>query len=424
MDRFSGNNKNPSDGVKGPRRLSRRHALKALGSLSAGFIAASVHGSRRRLLAADGFVLNADDPRFAPFPGKRRLLLDGSIEPRLRSSTAFIPPPPFEKHRIHNVMDWKSGLYPNYTDSAYVNGRPFVWVACFGDGTVIQIDVLNNSSVTHQTYPGTLPLEVAYDNERSLIVVASADSTGSMMVLDMQGNILKTSPLAYFTGQGPSEGGAQGVTIDREGNYWFALSYSESSQNAGVVIKVNGNSHEIEVIVKDKGMHNPNGIITDETGSMIFALSDTGLAHQISLDGTLQRVIETIHDGYRGEIKDGFLWVSSYSQTGEMVKVDLTSEKRTEYICIPRANSVRLDHQCFVWVAGDLGLSVSTSDGELVAMTSTTCSANGLTTLGNRIFHATSSQNCTFDSNLLTQVALVNIRSLLPSITSSQAASP
>lgn len=422
MDRLPLKSQNQAEYTDAPKRHSRRSALKILGALSVGVFAGSFVRPVQPTLAAVMYGLDANDPRFLPFPGKRQLLLDGDTTSQVRSSTAIFPSPPFDKPSIYPIAEWNTGHYPNYSDSAYVDGKPYVWVATFGDRSITQLDVRSGTTTSFNTGIGTLPLEVAYDSKRNRIVVASADDQAIMIVLDTQGNVIKQLSLTALTGLEPSIGGAQGVVVDNEGNYWFTLAYHDTGPH-GVVVKIDGGTHTAKFVIKNSGLHNPNGIIFIDDGPYVLVLSDNGYAHQFDMDGNPQRQLTTINVGYRGYVHNGQFWVTSWSSYGEMVRIDLETEERQLFPCIPFANSVHVDHNGLVWVAGDAGLSVSNNEGKLLTIASTSGFANGLTAIDGKVFHATSEQSTDDGTHTMTQVAVVNVRSLVPSILSSQAAS-
>ena len=393
--------------------ISRRRVLKSLAVMSAGLIAGASKQPHAARANENNLALDITDPRLLPYPGKREII--DAMGDSISIEAATLPQIPPNVNRILEVSEWNVGHFPNYSDSAYVDNRPYVWVAAFGNRTVTSLNVEKNMATALQTGEGTLPLDVAYDHSRNRVVVASADDGATMIVLDTLGNTLIRKRLSNLTGQGLSVGGAQGVAVDGDGNYWLALAYHGLGSH-GVVVKIDGTSHKLLLLIKDVYLHNPNGLLYVDDGRYILALSDNGVAHQFSLDGTLQRVLKTVHIGYRGTVSRGKLWVASWSSTGEMVEIDLKTEERKVHFCVPLANSICIDHNDHIWVAGDAGLSVSTSDGSLLTMTSNPSFSNGLTTIGGKTFHVTSEVSPNTDSNTLKQVALVSKRVHLPGL--------
>ena len=239
--------------------------------------------------------------------------------------------------------------------------------------------------------------------------MASADDMARLIVLDSTGSIIDTMALAEVTGQGTSQGGAQGITIDGEGNYWVALAYC-GKPNQGVLVKLSGETLEILAVIKNMGLHNPNGIINSEDGKTIFAFSDNGWAQQFDLQGKLQATIGTLPAGYRGTVRGRDLWVTGWLASGRMIKHNLDTNEQYQYPCAPLGNSIKLDADGYVWVAGDGGVSVSTPDGQLLEVWFPGAYTNGLTTLGNDVFFISYDQKLHYIEKQLYNVFLPNIR--------------
>ncbi len=85
----------------------------------------------------------------------------------------------------------------------------------------------------------------------------------------------------------------------------------------------------------EKGITNPNGIVTDDAGKRIFVFSDTGLAHQFDLDGNLLNLYQTISTGYRGVVRGDDLWVVAWSEPGALAHIHLPTGARTVHPCVP-----------------------------------------------------------------------------------------
>ena len=397
-------------------RFNRREVLKAAGALAAGAFGAA-RGSRLRAhgqLADTGRVAHHLDDYLRPFPGKRALLATRQLDSDgiVQDATSILPT--MSTTRIVQVTEWPVGAYPNYCDSAVVGNRQYVWVASFGAGVVTRIDALSGAIVHLPTGPGTLPLDVAYDSSRKRVVVASADDEATMVVLDSLGNTVVRKRLVEGIGQGLSDGGAQGVAVDSEGDYWFSLAYFGAAPK-GVVVKVDGDTLEPVLHIKDVGLNNPNGILFAPVGPYILALSDNGVAHQFGIDGTLLNVLETTPVGYRGDVRGKMLWVASWSADGQMARVDLSTGQRQLLPCVPLANSVTVDNQGRIWVAGDAGASVSAPDGTLLAMSPVHTYSNGLTTLSSRVY-LTSHPNRSKGVYRLNQVTLLSPRVRIPTV--------
>ena len=400
--------------IAGP--INRRGVLKLIGAAAVGALTGV---NDRRLHAADiatGSPLTPQDfeQYLVPFPGKRALLSgsQSDLGAVLQAASVRLPPVSSTANQIVQVTEWPVGSYPNYCDAAIVGQRHFIWVASFGAELVTRIDAKSGSTLKLPTGVGTLPLDVAYDRERNRVVVASADDEATMVVLDSKGNTLARKKLVQGTGQGLSDGGAQGVAVDAQGDYWFSLAY-HGADLRGVVVKVDGDTLETSLRIKDVGLHNPNGILFVKSEPYILALSDNGVAHQFGLDGTLQRVLDTVSVGYRGAVSGDQLWVAAWSAGGQMARVDLKSGFRDILPCVPLANSVAVDNQRRVWVAGDAGISVSDQAGALLAVSPSPSYSNGLTSLSGSTYH-------TVRQARLNQVAIVSPRVRLPSILLSQ----
>lgn len=327
-----------------------------------------------------------------------------------------MPAGPNATQEIAQLRGWPIGAYPNYCDSAIVGQQHYVWVACFNDAGITRVDVLTGDTDRFATGDATRPLDVAYDAKRDRVAVASADDAGTLIVLDGQGRIVGRRELAYGTEQGLSTGGAQGVAVDAEGDYWISLAY-DGMDGMGVVTKVSGATLEPVLNIKNVDLYNPNGVICVDDSSSVFVLSNNGVAHEFGTDGSLRRTLKTVQTGYRGAAKHGTLWVGSWSQKGELARVSLKTGQRDIFPCVPLANSVVIDPHDRVWVAGDAGVSVSDISGFLLAVSSTDSYANGLTSVGGDTFHVTQLH----DSGWLKRLALVNARIRLPGIFSSQA---
>jgi sugar lactone lactonase YvrE len=254
---------------------------------------------------------------------------------------------------------------------------------------------------------------VAYDRHHNRTVASSADVSGMMAVMDSSGTILELQQLALLTDQGPSFGGAQGVAVDSDGNYWFALSYYDAQREGrGVVLKLDGRTFALLRAIQDVGLENPNGLLYSEPDDVIVALSETGIAHCFDRDGNLMQVLPTVNVGYRGAISRGELWVAGWLQEGQMSRTNLASGERTLFACTPLANSVAVDDEERVWVAGDTGVSVSARNGRPIASLASDYYANGLTSLNGRTFHVSQVER----QGWLRELALVSPEAHLPSL--------
>lgn len=328
----------------------------------------------------------------APYPWKQRILLEeylhwGPQSPvfmRLSAQAREIASPS-AANVIDPLASWNVGRQPNYTDGYVAEGVNHILVACFDSHIVNHVNTATGVVTELDTGPDTNPLDVAYDEERNRVVVASADVKGQLIVLDSTGSIIETIALADVTSQGTSYGGAQGVIIDADGNYWVTLAYY-GLQNKGALVKLSGETLEVLAVIKNVGLNNPNGITTSEDGQMVFAFSDNGFAQQFDLEGTLQATIETLPLGYRGTVRGDDLWVTGWLAEGSMIKYNLKTHQRSRFPCAPLGNSIKVDADGYVWVAGDGGVSVSTPDGQLMAVQSFGAYTNGLTTLGNDVY--------------------------------------
>ena len=357
----------------------------------------------------------------APYPAKRRLLLEGAVhqpEPLLAAGGDTLQPPPLAGARILQSGRWKSGAHPNYSATAVVDGERLVWAACYNSRTVTQVNVTRNTTASFGPFPGIRPLDVAYDAQRRRLVVASADhpnvpreaGQARMIVLDLanRGSIMAELDLALHANQGPCNGGAQGVTIDARGDYWFSLGYS-GQLGRGAVIKIDGAALQTSLVVKDlapnepiEGLSNPNGIVTGAAQTTVFTFSDTGVAHQFDLDGNLLNRYTTVTTGYRGAVHGSDLWVAAWTKhPGAIARVDLNTGHREIYPCAPLANSVVVDGENRVWVAGDEGLSVSDYAGYLIAHESFGAYLNGLVYADGHVFSTSYAYEWQYEDSML-----------------------
>lgn len=303
---------------------------------------------------------------------------------------------------------WPIGLMPNYTCPARFGDAQAVLVACYASAAVYRIFIGSNKIDVLPTGDATNPLDVAYDAARFRILVASADMAGKLIIVGALGNHVKTLALTETTKLGPSDGGAQGVTIDGEGNYWVALAY-HGVPNGGVLVKVSGETMRPMLVVADQGMNNPNGIITTPDGASIIVMSDNGAAQRFDLAGKRTHVYHTVGSGYRGAVVDNELWVCGFQDPGVMARINLKNGRRTVFPCVPLANSVAVDGNGLVWVAGDAGVSISTRQGKLLAMETVGAFANGLSIV------AGAAHFVTYDSRL--RAALhAERRNILPAV--------
>lgn len=318
-----------------------------------------------------------------PNPAKaEQVARDARLLAWLEASAAGVqiptfPDMPFAADSVLQTGQWPVGLMPNYTCPARFGGSDAVLVACYASAAVYRIFPGSDQVDALSTGAGTSPLDVAHDAARHRILVASADLDAHLIILSASGRRVKTLALAREIGQGLSQGGAQGVTIDGEGNYWVALAY-HGVPLGGVVVMVDAAELKPRLILHDQGMNNPNGIVTAPDGGSIIAMSDHGKAHRFSLAGELTHVYDTVLAGYRGAVIQNELWVCGWLPEGRMVRVNLNTGRRVEFDCVPLANSIAVDDNDLVWVAGDAGVSISTRQGELLALEPVGASANGL----------------------------------------------
>jgi DNA-binding beta-propeller fold protein YncE len=394
-----------------PSGLSRRAALKLLAGLAAALAACSTTRSSPRPAALRAAATVPDPAAFgldaaaaaaltaalAPYPGRQALLqqalsIDSAqqagvagLAEALAASVQGAPPLPPANRRLASLRSWQIGDGPNYSHGATIDGRAQVWAACFVSGVVSATDVAADRVTHYKTGPATNPLDVTYDAARRRVVVASADNKAKMVVFDAAYSIIATLDLVSLLDQGESRGGAQGVTVDAAGDYWFALAYY-SQWGKGVLVKLDGETLEPRLIVRDIGINNPNGIVTNPAGDRIFAFADNGFGYELDLDGNVLREHPTVFLGYRGTVVDDELWVCGWLPAGRMARIDLVSGARREFPCIPLANSVQVDATGHVWVAGDAGVSVSNRQGELLAVGAFGAFTNGLSVLGDQAF--------------------------------------
>lgn len=371
--------------------LSRRLFLKR--SFQIGIFTLSALGGVRKVDAQEPeTVIDKTLKYFSPYPGKQEIILNeykryGQESPILKllfdsQLEGLENEPP---HEIRFVKSWPTDNSPNYTEGFVDTDKEYVLVACWGDMTVNKINILSDETVKLDTGQNTNPLDVVYDEARKRVVVASADEEAHIIIFDSADKKVRSVPLAGFVGQGKSIGGAQGVTVDREGNYWAALAYC-GVENQGVVVKMDGDTLDPLLIIKDVGLNNPNGITTSEDGITIFAFSDNGFAQQFNTDGKLERVIETLPFGYRGTVRGDNLWVTGWLPEGKMIRYNLKTGEKTQFPCIPLGNSVKVDSAGYIWVAGDAGISVSDPEGKLLTTQPLGLPTNGLTTIDDKVF--------------------------------------
>lgn len=318
-----------------------------------------------------------------PNPAKAALLRGNpSLAVRLNAavagaSTLTVPEMLATSDTLIQTAQWPIGPMPNYTCPAQFGNSHAVLVACYAGAAVYRIFIGSNEIDVLPTGPETNPLDVAFDGPRLRILVASADLAGKLIIVGALGKHVKTLALTEAAGQGPSDGGAQGVTVDGEGNYWVALAY-HGIPNGGVLVKVSGETMQPMLVVADQGMNNPNGVITTSNGMSIIAMSDNGTAQRFDLAGRRTHVYHTVPSGYRGTVIDSELWVCGFQDPGVMARINLRNGRSVEFPCVPLANSVAVDGNGLVWVAGDAGVSISTRQGELLALETVGAFANGL----------------------------------------------
>ncbi len=149
-----------------------------------------------------------------------------------------------------------------------------------------------------------------------------------------------------------------------------------------MIAKINGDTFENMLLIENAGLTNPNGFATPEDRTNIVNFSFTGFAFEFDLNGKLKRTIPTLPQVYGVTTKDSYLWAPAWTTPGQMIKYNLTKDKlEGVFPSSPLGNSIIIDKDDHVWVAGDVGVSVSDINGNLLATKTVGAHTNGLATI-------------------------------------------
>ena len=169
---------------------------------------------------------------------------------------------------------------------------------------------------------GTYPLDVAYDAARHRILVASADLGRPAGHPEFHRPARKDVGVGTETDQGSSDGGAQGVTVDGEGNYWVTLPY-HNIPVGGVVIKIDAVEMKPRLILRDLGMNNPNGIVTSPDGASIIVMSGPRQSPSLQPGGRTHARLPYCTGRLSRRGVQNELWVCGWLAPGRMVRINL-----------------------------------------------------------------------------------------------------
>lgn len=299
---------------------------------------------------------------------------------------------------IRELRNWNIENSPQYTDT---DGKDRVFVAIWGEPYVNVVHIQSNEVKRWATGPGTNPLDVKYDVQSGHTYVASADPKGYGLRFDENGQLAAKVDLSTYTGQGESVGGVQGVTIDAEGNAWWALAYADKPKG-GVIIKT-GQDLTPKAIVKGHEIHNPNGIFTSPDGQTIYICSDTGKIQVLDAQtGSYKETIDFKRSGsYRGTsykgkhhaTKEGHdILISFWDNEAQLGRYNTETNQMEFLPSAPLANDITVQEtstgKTLIWTAGDRGIGVTSYDGKDFATYSVNKKTNGTTHIDDYAFFA------------------------------------
>jgi outer membrane protein OmpA-like peptidoglycan-associated protein/streptogramin lyase len=271
---------------------------------------------------------------YGAYPQRTAVAADGSVWITNRDSGSYVHLGPDGKLLCSSPFDTCT------TRAAAVDSRGFGWIGCFNTGALIQVDPAATDGTTRVTNSNDEQVEVPRCKEVARVEVSevspyglAADRQGGLWIGINGGQTAKVDAVArrvirvvdvasdpalvpYDQCWGP-----YGITIDRDGNPWFA------NMACQYVVKLDGGTGAVLGVFTGgpDGMSAPRALGSDQRGHIWVSQNHSHFVDELRPDGSFVKRVSTLQGCARSSPlgvasdSEGDLWVALPDQ-GQVLK--------------------------------------------------------------------------------------------------------
>lgn len=269
-------------------------------------------------------------PTYGDFPQRTAVAADGSVWVTNRDSGSY----------VHIASDGKllcsSPLGTCTTRAAAVDSRGFAWIGCHDKSVLLQVspteidgtvkvasgEVPKCKEVGSVPVPGVSPYGLAADRSGGVWVGVSGGGPVAKVDTIQRRVMLTVDPSEdpILTERGDGCWSPYGITIDRDGNPWYA------NRGCGNVVKLDGRTGRVAGVFKGgpKGLSSPRALGFDREGHLWVSENGSVFVDELDIDGTFMRTVDISSCGGAAPLgtaadSQGNMW-TAIQDAGRVVK--------------------------------------------------------------------------------------------------------